>query len=352
MGVARSSVIPSRLAHTGRLAIFYGASYNIHMADLKKTVDEFLEYLEVERNRSRATIRNYRFYLERFVSWAREQKVTGANQLSGDLVRQYRLWLNRLEDENGEPLKKNTQNYHLIAVRSWLKYLAKRDISSLAPEKIELMKMPERQVEFLDHIEIERLLEAPTKVDEPEIIQKRDQAILSALFSTGLRVSELATLKIDHVNLDKKSEGVTEFTVRGKGSKLRVVFLSPDARETLRTYLDLRHDVSPYLFIRHDRAHKTKQTEREKKEGGAPLTPRSIQRIVERMAKVAGITKNVTPHTLRHSYATDLLLNGADIRSVQSLLGHSSITTTQIYTHLTDKQLREVHKTFHNKKKS
>lgn len=320
-------------------------------ADLKKTVEDFLEYLEVERNRSRATIRNYRFYLERFVQWARERKVTSPRQLTNDLIRQYRLWLNRFEDENGEPLKKNTQNYHLIAVRSWLKYLAKRDISSLAPEKIELMKMPERQVEFLDQVEIERLLEAPTKVNEPEIIQKRDQAILSALFSTGLRVSELATLKIDHVNLDKKSSGVTEFTVRGKGSKLRVVFLSPDAKDALRTYLDLRFDVSPYLFIRHDRAHK-KQTDREKKEGGAPLTARSIQRIVERMAKVAGITKKVSPHTLRHSYATDLLINGADIRSVQSLLGHSSITTTQIYTHLTDKQLREVHQKFHGKKKS
>ncbi len=321
------------------------------MANIKKTVDEFLEYLEVERNRSLATIRNYKFYLHRFADWANERGMSDTGKITGDHVRQYRLWLNRLVDDNGEALKKNTQNYHLIALRSWLKYLAKRDIASVAPEKIELMKMPERQVEFLEHDEIERLLDAPTKVAAPEIIQKRDQAILATLFSTGLRVSELANLKIDHVNLKKGgASDVGEFTVRGKGSKLRVVFLAPDAKEYLRVYLDVRHDVSPYLFIRHDRAHKTKQTEREKKEGGAPLTPRSIQRIIEKFAKVAGITKHVSPHTLRHSFATDLLLNGADIRSVQSMLGHSSITTTQIYTHLTDKQLREVHKSFHNKK--
>lgn len=322
------------------------------MADIKKTVDEFLEYMEVERNRSRATIRNYKFYLERFGVWAAERNVRDPKKITGDMIRQYRLWLNRFQDANGDELKKNTQNYHLIAVRSWLKYLAKRDIDSLAPEKIELMRMPERQVEFLDHEEIDRLLEAPKKVNEADVIQKRDQAMLAALFSTGLRVSELAGLKIDGVNLDKAiKDGVTEFTVRGKGSKLRVVFLSSDAREFIKAYLDMRHDVSPYLFIRHDRANKKKQTEREKKEGGAPLTPRSIQRTVLRYAKVAGITKKVSPHTLRHSYATDLLLNGADIRSVQALLGHSSITTTQIYTHLTDKQLREVHKNFHSRKK-
>ena len=327
-------------------------SYNKKMTGLKKTVDEFLEYMEVERNRSLATIRNYRFYLERFVAWAGEHGANEPKKLTSDHIRQYRLWLNRLTDANGEALKKNTQNYHLIAVRSWLKYLAKRDIVSVAPEKIELMKMPERQVEFLDQEEIARITTAPTKVEQPEIIQKRDQAILAALFSTGLRVSELATLKIDAVNLDKNvKDGVTEFTVRGKGSKLRVVFLATEAGEMIKAYLDQRYDVSPYLFIRHDRAHKTKQNEREKKEGGSPLTSRSIQRTIERYAKVAGITKHVTPHTLRHSFATDLLINGADIRSVQSMLGHSSITTTQIYTHLTDKQLREVHGKFHGRQK-
>lgn len=342
--------MPNKSRTVNPLSRAFNVSYNTSMADIKKTITEFVEYLEVERNRSRATVRNYGFYLGRFADWAGGHGVKSVEKISADLVRQYRLWLNRFEDQNGEPLKKNTQNYHLIAVRSWLKYLAKRDFNSLAPEKIELMKMPERQVEFLDEDEIERLLDAPNKVKQPDILAKRDRAILAALFSTGLRVSELANLKIDNVNLNKKGD-VTEFTVRGKGSKLRVVFLSEEARELIKAYLEDRHDVSPYLFARHDRAHKTKQTERDKKEGGSPLTQRSIQRIVERMAKVAGITKKVSPHTLRHSYATDLLLNGADIRSVQSLLGHSSITTTQIYTHLTDKQLRDVHKKFHGKRK-
>lgn len=321
------------------------------MADLARYSQEFLEHLEIEKNRSRATIQNYRFYLNRFVDWAHEQKIDKPKQLTGEVVRQYRLWLNRLQDDQGESLKKNTQNYHLIALRSFLKYLAKRDVATLAAEKIELMKMPERQVSFLEGDELTRLLEAPTKVDEPIIIQKRDQAILATLFSTGLRVSELANLKIEQVNL-KKAGDVGEFTVRGKGSKLRVVFLSGDARQLLKGYLDERHDPSPYLFTRHDRAHKTKQTEREKKEGGTPLTPRSMQRIVQRYAKVAGITKKVSPHTLRHSFATDLLSGGADTRLVQEMLGHASITTTQIYTHVTSKHLREAHKEFHNKGKS
>lgn len=318
---------------------------------LNSYLKDFLEYLEIEKNRSHATIQNYRFYLERFLNWASERNIARPDKITAEHVRQYRLWLNRLTDAAGEPLKKNTQNYHLIALRSFLKYLAKRDIQSLAPEKIELMKMPERQVSFLEGNELARLLEAPTAIDEPEIIQKRDQAILAALFSTGLRVSELANLKIDNVNLDKNvKDGVTEFTVRGKGSKLRVVFLSSDARERLKEYLERRTDLSPYLFIRHDRAHK-EATKREKKEGGAPLTPRSIQRTVQRYAKVAGITKKVSPHTLRHSYATDLLQGGANIREVQEMLGHSSITTTQVYTHVTSKHLREVHKTFHNRNK-
>ena len=322
------------------------------MIDLKTYLNEFLEHMEIEKNRSRATILSYRFYLERFVGWAKERRATQPSHITTELIRQYRLWLNRLTDIKGEPLKKNTQNYHLIAIRSWLKYLAKRDIATLAAEKIELMKIPERQVEFLDGAELARLLEAPTKISQPKIIQKRDQAILATLFSTGLRVSELASLKTENINLDKTTkDNLTEFTVRGKGRKLRVVFLSEKARDLLRDYLKMRHDVSPYLFVRHDRAHKNKQTDREKKEGGAPLTPRSIERTVKKYAKVAGLTKNVTVHTLRHSFATDLLKGGADIRSVQALLGHASITTTQVYTHITDPHLREVHKTFHNKNK-
>jgi site-specific recombinase XerD len=319
------------------------------MASLSSYLNDFLEHLEIERNRSRATVQNYRFYLQRFLNWANEQKVTDTKNLTSELLRQYRLWLNRQTDAKGEVLKKNTQNYHLIALRSFLKYLAKRDVATLAPEKIELMKMPQRQVEFLETEEVQRLLEAPAKLNQPDIIRKRDEAILETLFSTGLRVSELASLKIDNVNLANSRDGVVEFTVRGKGSKLRVVFLSESAKQKIKAYLDKRHDVSPYIFIRHDRAKVKTVSEKGRKEGGTPLTPRSIQRLVQLYAKAAGLTKKVSPHTLRHSYATDLLKNGADIRSVQSLLGHSSITTTQVYTHLTDKQLREVHKNFHNK---
>ena len=312
-------------------------------------IQDFLEHLEIEKNRSLATIRNYRFYLERFANWANEHKASKPQHLTGDLIRQYRLWLNRQTDADGEPLKKNTQNYHLIALRSFLKYLSKRDISTLAPEKIELMRMPERQVEFLTGEELDRLLQAPSLTHNNALLTKRDQAILATLFSTGLRVSELANLKTEQLNLKSVSD-VTEFTVRGKGRKLRVVFLSAEAREYLKQYLKDRTDISPYLFMRHDRAYQPGEDERERREGGSPLTARSIQRIVEKYAKVAGITKNVSPHTLRHSYATDLLTNGADIRSVQTLLGHSSITTTQIYTHLTDQQLKKVHESFHHKK--
>jgi site-specific recombinase XerD len=312
-------------------------------------LNEFLEHLEIERNRSRATVQNYRFYLTRFINWAGTQKISEPKNVTAELVRQYRLWLNRQTDAKGEPLKKNTQNYHLIALRSFLKYLAKRDVKTLTPEKIELMKMPQRQVEFLENFEVKRLLEAPQTINEAEVIKKRDLAILETLFSTGLRVSELASLKIDSVNLRNTRDGVGEFTVRGKGSKLRVVFLSESAKQKIKDYLDKRHDPSPYLFVRHDRAMKKSVSEKSKREGGSPLTPRSIQRLVQHYAKAAGLAKKVSPHTLRHSYATDLLKNGADIRSVQSLLGHSSITTTQVYTHLTDKQLREVHKNFHDK---
>lgn len=189
-------------------------------------------------------------------------------------------------------------------------------------------------------------------VEQPEIVAQRDRAILATLFSTGLRVSELANLKIDNVNLTKPArDGLTEFTVRGKGSKLRIVFLADDARERLKAYLDLRTDISPYLFVRHDRAQKKRPAERAKKEGGAPLTPRSIERTVKKYAKVAGITKKVSPHTLRHSHATDLLRGGADIRSVQAMLGHASITTTQVYTHITDPHLREVHRKYHHRQR-
>jgi len=306
---------------------------------IEKLIREFLEDLEISYNRSLRTVNNYDFYLSRFSGWLKEKNIIKPQNITLEHIRQYRLWLNRLKSNKKENLKTNTQNYHLIAIRAWLKYLAKRDIKALAPEKIELAKMPQRSVEFLDGSDLERLLEAPLQAKNPSIIKKRDRAILETLFSTGLRVSELADLKIDSINLKKD-----EFTVRGKGDKPRIVFLSNQAKYWISEYLKMRKDTNPYLFISHDRAAKGRKTIEKK-----GLTPRSIQRLIEKYAKVAGITKKVTPHTMRHSYATDLLMNGADIRSVQSMLGHSSITTTQIYTHITNQQLRDVHKAFHGR---
>lgn len=320
---------------------------------------EFLEHLEIERNRSDKTLRNYNFYLNRFITWLGADKKP--DDIDAEKVRQFRLWLNRLVDNHGEPLKKNTQNYHLIALRAFLKYLAKRDIKTLAPEKIELMRMPDREVSFLDGSDLNRLLEAPLIVAETNarknsdkkqkntnLIKCRDKALLEMLFSTGLRVSELANLKKDNINLKRE-----EFTVTGKGRKSRVVFLSEQAKYWLKKYLEIRPDLNPFLFVSHD-LRTTKNKEKIVRGGSIlnedrPLTPRSIERIVQKYARDAGITKIVTPHTLRHSYATDLLQNGADIRSVQTMLGHASITTTQIYTHITDKELRNTYKKFHGK---
>lgn len=309
---------------------------------LKELINQFLEYIEIEKNRSGKTVENYAFYLKRFLDWAKTQHITKPEQLTLDVIRAYRLWLNRLHKE--KPLKKNTQNYHVIAVRSFLKYLAKRDIKTLAPEKIELAKTPQRTVAFLEGDDLEHFLTAPLHAHEPEIIRKRDRGILELLFSTGLRVSELAGLSRDSINLSKD-----EFTVKGKGDKYRIVFLSPRVKECIRIYLANRKDTLEPLFIRHDRAFNAKQAKQD--EENHHITPRSIQRLVQRYARIAGLTKKVTPHVMRHSFATDLLMNGADIRSVQSLLGHASITTTQIYTHITNQQLRDVHKAFHGKKR-
>lgn len=304
---------------------------------LETAIRQFLEYLEIEKGRSAKTLENYSFYLHRF---ADATNINNVSDITQDVVRSFRLWLNRQVDSNGEPLKKNTQNYHLIALRSFLKYLSKNDIKTLAPEKIELAKIPEREIEFMEGTELQSLLEAPLKDHAPELIRLRNKAIIELFFSTGLRISELASLKKDSVNLQKD-----EFTIRGKGSKLRIVFLSNQARSALQIYLEKRHDTNPYLFISHDRATKGREETKDQES----LTPRSIQRMIQKMAKLAGITKKVTPHVLRHSFATDLLTNGADIRSVQTMLGHSSITTTQIYTHITDKQLKDIYKKFHNK---
>lgn len=302
--------------------------------DLKKLKNEYLEYLEIERNRSQKTLENYGRYLERFVSFA---KISFIEDITEELIRQYRLHLNRVKDGKGMSLKRVTQNYHIIALRNFLKYLAKRSIRSVAPERVELGKQEEREVIILDKNELERLLNAP---QGGELTALRDRAILATLFSTGMRVSELCALDRDKVDVKRG-----EVPVRGKGSKIRLVFLSDEAKKALEAYLERRPDADPALFIRVPR-------------GGAfgkfaelRLTPRSVQRVVAKYAVAAGITgKPVSPHKLRHSFATDLLRNGADIRSVQALLGHSSVTTTQIYTHVTDKQLREVHQKFHDKK--
>lgn len=326
------------LPHFGRVCSPQLVSYNgfSMAASLSKLITDFLEYLEIERGRSQRTIRNYDFYLRRFDEWAGSP---APSNIDRQLIKKYRLWLNRdLPGRVEEQMKKSTQNYHLIALRSFLKYLAKQDIKSLPPEQIELSKQSQRVVEFLEQDELERLLAEPKKTGEG-LIALRDTAILELLFSTGLRVSELANLEIDQVNLARD-----EFTVRGKGDKPRVVFLSDSAKEAIKAYLSKRKDTAPYMFVGHDRAKAGRG------EVG-PITPRSIERLVERYSKNAGITKRITPHTLRHTFATDLLMAGADIRSVQSLLGHESITTTQIYTHITNKQLKDVHKKFHGKRR-
>lgn len=305
--------------------------------NLTQLIKEFLEYLEVEAGRSQLTIRNYQFYLNRFLTISEAKTVS---DITAETVRRFRLKLNRLLTA-GQPLSKTTQMYHIIALRSFLKYLAKRDIAALPAEKLELPKIGGRVVEFLEGTDLEKLLTAPQKVNASNLVQLRDKAILELLFSTGLRVSEL--VKLQRYHLDESKE---ELTVRGKGDKPRMVFVSSQARYAVQQYVKARQDTSPYLFVAHDRAATKRQ------EDPKPLTPRSVERLVARYARVAGIMdKKVTPHTLRHSFATDLLQNGADLRSVQTLLGHASVTTTQVYTHVTNQQLREVHKAFHGRKR-
>lgn len=293
---------------------------------------DFLDYMEVEKGRSLKTIENYSLYLNRFYEFAGDIKV---GKIDLDMVSKWRKWLNRYKGEDGREVSKTTQNYHLIALRSFLKYLARRDVKALAPEKIELATAKRPQVSFLDADEVMALFDS---CDTSNIIGLRDRAILELLFSTGLRVSELVKLNIDSINLDKG-----EFSIRGKGQKDRPVYVSDSAKEAIHNYLKQRKDNYEALFVQ---ASKRKN---EEDVTISRLTPRTIQRIVERYRAKAGITKHVTPHTLRHSFATDLLGNGADLRSVQSLLGHANIATTQIYTHVTDPQLKEIHKKFHSK---
>lgn len=298
-----------------------------------KAKTDFLEYLEIEQNRSQKTIANYDHYLTRLSDYAGDIKVS---DIDPELVRKWRLWLNRLGTNVSDELQKSTQNYHLIALRSFLKYCAKRDIPTLAPEKIELARTKRKQVTFLNADEVVTLFKQPDVATLPGL---RDRAILELLFSSGLRVSELVGLNRDHINLKRR-----EFMVRGKGQKDRPIFISPEAAAWVEQYITKREDTLPALFIRHARGGTKAATT---SGNYNRLTARSIQRMVARYALLAGITKHVSPHTLRHSFATDLLMNGADLRSVQALLGHSNIATTQIYTHVTDPHLKSVHEKYH-----
>ena len=300
----------------------------MYLSDL---IIDFIEHVEVERGRSQKTAENYHLYLQRLIEYAGDVDIS---KITSEVVRKWRLWLNRYENEQGDSLSPLTQSYHLIALRSFLGYCSKRDIKTLTPEKVELPKTKRKQVSFLTQEETERIMGI---VDGNTPQDLRDKAILELLYSSGLRVSELCNLNRDHINLQRG-----EFMVRGKGQKDRPVFISPEATQCLAAYLETRLDAARPLFIRYSGA-KTGDEAGE----SFRLTPRSVQRLVAHYAKLAGITKQVSPHTLRHSFATDLLMNGADIRSVQSMLGHSNIATTQVYTHVTDQHLREVHRQFH-----
>ena len=311
-------------------------SHNIQ--DMKQ---QFLEYIEIEKGRGLKTVENYDRYLTRFISFT---KVKSPNDITDNAVREFRLWLNRQEGSKTKGLasgtmKKKTQNYYLIALRAFLKYLARMSVKSLPPERIELAKVPERSLDLITIEELGRLLDAP---DTTKLRGLRDRTTMELLFSTGLRVSELCALPREiNMKLD-------ELSVRGKGDKIRVVFLSEESKKWLKQYLDKRDDMEEALFIQIAGRGVEKLSQRR---DSLRLTSRSVERIIKHYAIKAGISKKVTPHVIRHSFATDLLRNGADLRSVQMLLGHANIGTTQIYTHVTDSELKNIHKKFHNKKK-
>ncbi len=299
--------------------------------NIEKLLKDYLNYLEIERNRSIKTRENYERYLRVFINFG---KIKSEKDITLETIRDFRLALAR------RGIKKITQNYYVIALRNFLKYLIKNDIEAVAPEKIELPKIPQRQIEILEYKDLERLLEAPKSGDLRSL---RDRAILETLFSTGLRISELCSLN-RHINLERG-----EITVRGKGEKLRVVFLSDRAKRAIKNYMDKRVDTEEALFISLTKSSKLKTKNSSKVIGR--IIPRAVQRLVNFYSRKAGIPEHVTPHQLRHQFATDLLIGGADLRSVQALLGHSSITTTQIYTHITNKELREVHQAFHGRRR-
>lgn len=298
-----------------------------------KAKTNFLEYLEIEQNRSQKTIANYDHYLTRLLDFGGDIQIT---DIDAELIRKWRLWLNRLGTNTSDELGKSTQNYHLIALRSFLKFCAKRDIPAMTADKIELARTKRKQVTFLNEEELIRVFAEP---DISTLAGLRDRAILELLFSSGLRVSELVGLDKDHINLKRR-----EFMVRGKGQKDRPIFISQEAATWVEAYINKRQDATRPLFVRYSGRKAVDLSGNFHR-----LTARSVQRLVARYALMAGITKHVSPHTLRHSFATDLLMNGADLRSVQAMLGHSNIATTQIYTHVTDPHLRAVHEKFHGK---
>lgn len=314
-------------------------------------INDFLVHCEVGRYLSRKTVENYRHYLLRFQGFCEGRRRRGHSErgpaahprrsvevsaITLPLLQRYRLFLNDVRDDQGQPLGIKTQQYHLIALRAFLKHLAKQDIPTLAAEKVDLPKVPERQVEALTRDELESLF---STIDTTKRNGWRDLAVLHLLYSTGLRVSELSHLNRDHVNLSTR-----EFAVRGKGRKVRVVFLSPQACEVLQRYLETRTDNGDPLFLSNANRSRIDITSRGE---GRRLAPQAIQRMVREVSARAGVVKRVTPHIIRHTFATELLRAGADIRAVQELLGHRSITTTQIYTHMTDRRLREVHEKYH-----
>ena len=306
-------------------------------AALARYINEYLEYLEVEKNRSRHTVTNYRRYLREFLAWSQASEPT---EITKELVRQFRLYLNRKTTrqspgQDSRNIKKITQGYYLIALRNFLKYLARRDIPALSPEHIELPKPEAHSVQFLEGEELARLLGAP---QGESLRAVRDRALLSLLFSTGLRVSELVSLRRDDLNMK-----TGEFSVRGKGDKIRVVFISVDSAEKITRYLARRTDIDPHLF---SRIYKKESMAQQKDD--LAMSVRSVQRLIKHYSALAGLPKKITPHTMRHSFATDLLRNGADLRAVQILLGHSNISTTQIYTHFTNKTLKEAHQKYHS----
>jgi site-specific recombinase XerD len=312
------------------------AQNNKNKSEINSKISSFLEYLEIEKGSSPLTIRNYKHYLARFEAYLNSKKLSNLSNITPKILQDYRVFLSRFEDNKGHGLSRKTQGYHVIAIRSFLRWLIKNDYKVMSPDKIDLPKIPDRQVTYLSGDQIDRLLNAPTL---STITGKRDKAILEVLYSTGLRVSELSKLDRDKLDLERR-----EFGVIGKGGRSRVVFLSTRAADFIRKYLRSRKDHYSPVFIRHSGKINPTMTDEQMR-----LTPRSIQRMVKKYTRKIKLPIHVTPHVLRHSFATDLLIAGADIRSVQEMLGHKNIATTQIYTHVTNKHLREVHEAFHDK---